>query len=220
MKTYPVFLDLRGKRCLVVGGGVVAQRKVHTLVGAGAKVTIISPDLPASLQKMGAQKRIQWLRRRYRQGDLKGCFLAFGATDNPKVNRDMADEAKLSGSLINVVDRPGLCNFISPAVVRRGELLIAISTGGASPGLAKKIRQDLERIFGQDYVKALELLGALRKVLRRRSLSSADRKRILTGLINSPLLDHIRQRKKVKLERLLSRIAGGDWNLSDLGVSL
>lgn len=221
MKYYPIFVDLRGKRCLVVGGGEVAERKVEMLVEAGARVTIISPDLTPALREMvKREKKVTNLPRQYRRGDIRGYFLVYGATDDPKVNRFMADEAKEGRVLINVVDRPNLGNFIAPAVVKRGDLVIAVSTAGASPALAKKARQDLERIFGQEYEKALELLGALRKELMRRSQSSSDRQRIFTDLVNSPLLEYVRRGEKGKVEGLLSRIVGGDWHLGDLGISL
>ncbi len=221
MKYYPIFVDLRGKRCLVVGGGKVAERKVEMLVAAGARVTIISPNLTPALREMvKREKKVTNLARQYRKGDIRGYFLVYGATDDRKVNRFMADETKEGKVLINVVDRPKLGNFIAPAVVKRGDLVIAVSTAGASPALAKKARRDLESIFGQEYEKALELLGALRKEFKRRAHSFSDRQRILTDLVNSPLLEYVRRGDKGKVEGLLSRIVGGDWHLSDLGISL
>ena len=220
MKYYPIFLDLRGKKCLVVGGGGVAQRKVEILLEAKAKVTLISPHVTPGLRELKKKGKVRYLARKYRKGDTKGFFLAYDASADPRVHSLVVKEALDNHVLINVVDRPKLCNFIAPAVVQRGNLVIAVSTGGASPAMAKKVRQRLERIFGREYEKGLRLLSALRRELMRRSLSASDRRRIFTELAGSRLLDYIREGKRGTVDRLLSRIAGRGWNLRKLGVRL
>jgi precorrin-2 dehydrogenase/sirohydrochlorin ferrochelatase len=220
MKYYPVFLDVQGRRCLVVGGGGVAQRKVRGLVEAGAQVTVISPELTSSLRRLVNKKRIRHLARRYRKGDLRGYFLVYGATDDPSTQNSIAARIKSSAVLLNIVDRPGLCNFIAPAIVKRGDLILAISTGGASPALAKKLREELEQSFGPEYARALRFLQSLRKKLMTSSLPSSERHRIFTQLVRSPLLRHFREGKRRKIEALLSRIIGRKRRLSDLGFRL
>jgi precorrin-2 dehydrogenase / sirohydrochlorin ferrochelatase len=220
MRYYPIFLDLRGRRCLVVGGGKVGQRKVEALTEAGAKVTVISPDLTPSLRRLAQRRKIVHLSRRYRKGDLKGHFLAYAATSDPSTQRLMAGEASKGDMLLNVVDRPALCRFIAPAIVRRGDLIIAISTSGASPALAKKLREELEQVFGPEYAAALRFLRSLRKKLMIGSFSASERQRILTDLVRSSLVSHLREGKKGKLTRLLRRILGRKRHLSELGIGI
>jgi precorrin-2 dehydrogenase/sirohydrochlorin ferrochelatase len=220
MKYYPVFLDVQGRRCLVVGGGGVAQRKVRGLVEAGAQVTVISPELTSSLRRLVNKKRITHLPRRYRKGDLRGYFLVYGATDHSSTQNLIAAGVKSSAVLLNIVDRPGLCNFIAPAIVKRGDLILAISTGGASPALAKKLRGELEQSFGPEYARALRFLQSLRKKLMASSLPSSERHRIFTQLVRSPLLKYFRDGDRTKIEALLGRIVGRKQRLSDLGFRL
>lgn len=141
---YPVFLRLEGRRCVVVGGGVVAQGKVAGLLECGASVAVVSPDLTPALAQLAREGRIAWEARPYRRGDLAGAFLAIAATDEPGVNQEVAREAEERGVLLNVVDVPSLCTFIAPAVVRRGPVTVAISTGGLSPALARRLRRAME----------------------------------------------------------------------------
>jgi precorrin-2 dehydrogenase / sirohydrochlorin ferrochelatase len=220
MRYYPIFLDLRGRSCLVVGGGKVGQRKVEGLVEAGAKVTVISPDLTPSLRRLAKKRKINYLSRRYRKGDLQGHFLAYAATSDASAQRLMAGEARRADILLNVVDRPVLCRFIAPAIVRRGDLIIAISTSGASPALAKKVREELEQVFGPEYAAALRFLRSLRKKLMTGPFSSLERERILTDLVRSSLVSHLRDEKKGKATRLLKRILGRKRHLSELGIRI
>jgi precorrin-2 dehydrogenase/sirohydrochlorin ferrochelatase len=142
---YPLFLNLTNKPVIVIGGGTVAQRKIRSLLAAGARVTVISPDI------VRLPKTVRWLRRRYRNGDLRGARLVVSATDDQAVNARVCAEAKRRKLLVNCVAPPSAGNFIVPAVARRGSLTIAISTGGVSPALAKRLRRDLERLLRKDY---------------------------------------------------------------------
>ncbi len=155
MRTYyPVFLNLKGKRAVVIGGGKVAERKILTLLKARADITVISPQLTKRLKKL--KGKIKHIPRQYRKGDLKGSFLVIAATDSQAINKKVSEDAPC---LVNVVDAPSLCNFIVPAVVRRGPLTIAISTSGVSPALSRSIRKELERLYGPelaDYLRSLE----------------------------------------------------------------
>jgi precorrin-2 dehydrogenase/sirohydrochlorin ferrochelatase len=163
VKTYPVFLvHLDEARCVVVGGGRVAARKVTAMLRADSQVTVISPDLCQPLQRLAAKGHIEVLERPYRCGDLKGAFLVVAATDDPKINERVWQEAVALGLLVNVVDDPDHCNFIAPSVVRRGALSIAISTSGRCPAFSRHVRKELEREFQPPYGDYVELLGSLR----------------------------------------------------------
>ena len=140
MEYYPIFMDIKGKPCVVIGGGRVAERKVLSLLNAGAKVCVVSPRLTDGIKKLVRERRVKVIKRAYKQGDIDSAFLAYSATDKREINREIFKEAKGKGILLNVVDVPDMCNFIVPSVVERGDLLIAISTSGKSPALAKRIR--------------------------------------------------------------------------------
>ena len=203
MRYYPIFLDIKDKPCVVIGGGNVAERKVISLLDAGARVVVISPVLTPALKKLVREKIINYCPKPYEDGDLKGFSLAYSATDNSSVNRKVFNEAKREGILLNVVDVPKLCNFIVPSVVDRGDLLIAISTSGKSPALAKKIRKHLEREFGEEYAVFLDIMGKVREKVLTRSKESDTNKRIFEKLVNSPLLEWIRKGEKEKVDRFL-----------------
>src|SRR5664279_4839267 len=151
MKYYPIFLRVAGRDCLVIGGGKVATQKVESLLNASAAVTVISPELTPEISALAAAQRVVHHRRPYRSGDLQGVFLAYAATSDPTVQTQIARDAETAGVLLNVVDVPQLCSFIVPAVIQRGDLLIATSTSGTSPALARRIRRDLEHSFGPEY---------------------------------------------------------------------
>jgi len=162
MGFFPVCLQLAGRHCLVIGGGEVAARKVEGLLACQAAVTVISPQLTAELARLHQQGELAWLTRAYREGDLAGAFLVIAATDDEAVQARIHAEAEAGNILLNVADVPKWCNVILPAVVRRGDLSVAISTGGASPALARKLRRELEQRFGPEYDALLQLLAGLR----------------------------------------------------------
>lgn len=180
MNYYPIFLDLRGKPCLVVGGGEIATRKVEGLLGAAANVTVISPEASEMIQRHAQSNQLRYVRRPYQDRDLKGYFLAYAATGIAEIDVRMAREAHTHGVLLNVVDRPRLCDFITPAMIRRGDLSIAVSTGGRSPGFAKWVKQKIEALIHPEYGSALAALAAQRRALMRDpSLDEAKRKALL-----------------------------------------
>ena len=205
MKYYPVFLNLKDKKAVVVGGGKVAGRKVSGLLRAGAVVTVISPSLTPGLRKAQAGRKITHLARPYRRGDLKGAFLVVAATDSPQTNRRVSKDAP---GLVNVVDVPGECNFIAPSVVRRGSLLLAISTSGASPAFARTLRKELEKAYGPEFS---EYLGFVKKVRAKAMTAIPDKARreaFLKGLASEEVLALLRDRgiaevKKAVRGRLL-----------------
>jgi len=168
---YPVFLDLKGKRCMVVGGGSVAERKVRTLLECQASITVISAKLSTGLQQLAEEGTIQVIRRNYRDGDLDDAFLVIAATDDATVNAAVADQGGKQPTLINVVDDPKASIFIVPSVVRRGDITIAIGTAGKSPALARKIRTNLEAALPPEYASLASIVSEVRQELAQKQIS-------------------------------------------------
>ncbi len=167
---YPLSLKISGKRCVVVGGGQVARRKVRALLEHGANVEVISPDPCVELNKLVETGKVKLLRRHYQPGDLQGALIAIAATDNSQINRQVVKEAKDKAVLVNVADDPQNSDFILPSYLRRGALTIAVSTAGVSPALARKIRTRLEKDFGDEYVSLVRLIGEVRAELKRQGV--------------------------------------------------
>jgi precorrin-2 dehydrogenase/sirohydrochlorin ferrochelatase len=165
---YPAYLDLRGRRCVVIGAGVIAERKVEGLLEAGAAVTVVSPEATDAVAAWAAEGRVTWERRGYAAGDLADAWLAVAATDDNETNRAVHAEAEAGRVLLNVVDVTDLCSFIAPATASRGPVSVAISTGGASPALARKLRTEMGsdacRCLG--WADAAEVLAGVRRELR------------------------------------------------------
>lgn len=201
---YPMMLDIKGRTCVVVGGGDVAARKVEMLVECGAVVKAVAPRLDASLNPLIDSGKLIHINGEYAKGHLKGAALAIGATDNEKVNRAVYDDAVEIGIPVNIVDVPEICNFIVPSVVERGDLIIAISTSGKSPAMAKNIRRKLEKEFGQEYEDILKLLGDIRPILMEREPDLKKRMAILTGIVNSDLLERLRSGEKPSAEEIVT----------------
>ena len=164
----------------------MARRKVRGLLECGAKVKLISPEVTPGLEKLVKSGKIAYLRRAYRKGDLKGAFLAIGATDEPAVNERIFAEATEAGILVNIVDRPALCSFTLPARVRRGPVMVAVSTGGASPALARRLREMLEETIGPEYGRLAQLLGKLRAEVKRSFPTEAGRRRAWQRILDCP----------------------------------
>ncbi len=189
MTYYPVFLDLEGRKAIVVGGGRVAERKVLSLIEARASVIVISPHLTERLGKEKSLNRIRHLPRRFREGDLEGAFLVIAATNSQETNRVIASSASC---LVNVVDVPSECNFIAPSVVKRGPLTIAISTGGTSPAMSKSLRKEIEKLYGREFS---EYLRFIKKIRVRAITGIGDRKKresFLKGLASREMLEKLR----------------------------
>ncbi len=180
---YPVFLKLAGKKCIVAGGGLVAKNKVEKLLESKASITIISPVLSKDLDALAMKKSLHVLKRKFRKRDLKDAFLVIIATDSRETNQWIANAAREAGILCNVADEPMLCDFYMPAVYQVGDLKIAISTNGKSPAVAKKIKQELSKLYGPEIAEILESLGKLRKKLFERIPDSRERCTILSNLI-------------------------------------
>ena len=208
MKYYPAFLDLHGRFAVVVGGGRVAERKVLTLLACGAQVSVISPKLTRRLSLLNKAGAFQHKKRRWRVKDLTKALLTIAATDDRKVNGEIARRIDSNVRLINVVDDPSRCNIIAPSIVKRGDLILAISTGGKSPALARRVREDLEKFLGKEYGNFLQLLGQVRKQVQERVPSVTRRRSILRKLVASDLLSLLRQGKKAVAMRRVRQLVG------------
>jgi precorrin-2 dehydrogenase / sirohydrochlorin ferrochelatase len=205
MGYYPVLLDLTGRRCVVVGGGIIAGRRVDGLLTAGARVTVISPRLTRTLEALAAEGRIDHEAREYRDGDLDGADLAFVATDAGEVNAAVAGEARARGVWINAADDPARCTFILPALVRRGDLTVAVATGGSSPALARAIREELETYLTDDYATLAAIAAEARREVRAagRPVTADAWRRALGPEVRRLIVERGRDDAKQRLLELL-----------------
>ncbi|MBI2872805.1 MAG: bifunctional precorrin-2 dehydrogenase/sirohydrochlorin ferrochelatase [Chloroflexi bacterium] len=208
---YPVYLNLQGHLCVVVGGGAVAEGKIGHLLDCGARVRVVAPEVTAAVADWSAQGKVEWVQRRYQVGDLAGAFLAIAGTDDTSVNKDVAWEAGRLNVLLNVVDVPSLCTFIAPAVVRWGPVTVAISTSGASPALARRLReemQDAESCRCMAWADAAGLISDVRTQLRREGVQVDPEH--WQRCLDSELLDMVRHgRSSQARERLLAMLKAG-----------
>ena len=188
---YPVFIELRNRPVLVVGGGPVAQRKVESLLEAGAAVTVVSPEVTAVLQEHSVRGEIRLHLRRFLESDLDGLVLAISATDDVSLQKEVASLAASKKVLVNTVDHPALCDFIVPAVVRRGEVVIAISTSGASPALAAALRARIDGILTEEAARTAKLLGSIRAEVHERFADGDARKKVFAKILDSGIVDWI-----------------------------
>jgi len=200
VKYYPAFLNLHGKKVIVVGGGKVAERKVLTLVKAGATVKVISPTITNNLQKLREKGIIKYIARNYRKGDAKNAFIVFAATSSARINTEIAKEAEY---LVNVVDNPEECNFIVPSIIRRGSLTIGISTGGASPAAAKVIRKEIEKLYGSEFSRYLKFLCTIRKKATNKIKDTKKRKKFLKGLASERIFYMLRKDGFIHVSELI-----------------
>jgi precorrin-2 dehydrogenase len=181
---YIACLKLTGRRCVVVGGGDIGLEKVEGLLASNARVVLVAPEAGAGLEALAAEGSIEWVRREYEPGDLEGTFIVIAATNDTDVNIRIFDDAERRAMLVNVVDVPPLCNFILPAIVRTGPLAIAISTAGASPALAKRIKRQIAEEFGEPYAQLAVLLNEARGWAKGTLPTYQDRKAFFEAIVN------------------------------------
>jgi len=209
---YPVCLKITGKLCVVVGGGSVAERKVSGLLTAGARVRIISPELTSGLAVLAGEGRIEWLQRGYRDGDLEGALLVFAATDNREVQEAVVRQAARAGQLVNVIDKSERCTFQVPAVVRRGDLILAVSTGGTSPAVAALVRQQLAERYGKEYGLLLDLMSRLREQVFVKEQDCGQRKILFQNMLHDDIVLWIKRGQWDLLRSHLHTVLGADPN--------
>jgi precorrin-2 dehydrogenase len=216
MTHYPVNLKIKDQLCLVIGGGSVATRKVASLLSCGAVVRVISPQAKKRICELAETGLLEWLQRKYRHGDLQGARLVFAATDNHEIQDRIIGEANAAGILVNVVTRPEACTFQVPAALRQGELLITVSTGGGSPALATRIKQELQRVYGADYGRLVALMSELRRQVVPSSGLQKEHKRIFERVLDADVFAYIRKQEWGELEALLRTILPSTLNISSL----
>lgn len=216
MRYYPVYLDMRGRPALVVGGGAVGSRKAKTLLRAGARVTVISPQASAEIRDLVKKGQLVWFERSYRSSDMEGMFLVFCATDDPDVNQRIEVDARRHSVLCNYADQPERGHFILPSIVERGDLLVSISTSGKSPAVARRLRKDLEAYFGEEYTPFLQLMGAVRKQLLEQGHAPEVHRQHFGRLIDGGLLAMVKSGDREGIETLLKSVLGDDMDLGRL----
>ena len=168
---YPVFLNLTGRRCVIIGGGQIAEGKITKLLDSGAKISVVSPDATQAIQAMAERGDIEFESRKYQAGDLTGAFLAIAATNDRVVNQEIFEEAEKLGILLNAVDDPPRCSFIAPSIVQRGPVTVAISTGGASPALARKLRETLDGSSALEWADATSVVSKARQIIKDKQVA-------------------------------------------------
>jgi siroheme synthase-like protein len=201
MSLFPIFVKLRGRLVIVVGGGSVAEGKIPGLLAAGALVRVISPAITSGFAEWVRERRIEWLPKVFEPGDLVGAYLVIAATSAPGVNDTVFREAEARGILCNAVDDIEHCHFYYGSIVQRGDLQIAVSTNGKSPALAQRLRQELEAQFGPEYEGWLEWLGAAREVLRGSGADSEANKKILHQLASRPAFEQFLRETRLPAQR-------------------
>lgn len=210
---YPMFVNLEGRRCVVVGGGPIATEKVEKLLLHGAAVRLVSPQVTSELARMiDAGEIAEYRERTYRPEDLEGCFLVIAATNLDPINRMVWQDAEARNMVCNVVDVPPLCNFIVPSIVRRGELALAISTGGASPVVAKHIRRQLDEAYGPEWEALVDLLRNVRDELKERYLDMPSRRDAVEQLMETDIVRRLADGDEAGARELARRVL-------DIGVT-
>jgi len=217
MKTYPIFAVIEDKPCLVVGGGAVGERKVADLMAAGARVTVVSRTLTPELAALASRGEISYLPEDFRAAQVEGMALVMAATDDPEVNAAVSAAAQARAIWVNVADAPEYCTFIVPAQVRRGDLTLAISTGGASPALARQVREELQQHFGPEYAPYLDLLQRVRTRLLTERRAHPDNAPLFHRLVRSPLREAVAQGDRNRVFMLLHEVLGSVLSAPVLG---
>jgi precorrin-2 dehydrogenase/sirohydrochlorin ferrochelatase len=216
MRYYPINLEINNRDCLVVGGGQVGTRKVMGLLKCGATVSVVSPEATKKIIQLMTQKKITWHRRTYQTSDMQNRFLVIGATDNEALNRRIHNDAQSHKVLCNIADRPEICNFILPAVVQRGDLVIAVSTSGKSPAFAKRLRKELQQTYGEEYERFLELMGVIRTRLLNGAHEPEAHKPLFEALIEGGLVTAIKANDIKTIDKLLKSVLGESFTYDNL----
>jgi len=203
---YPIMLDISGKKCVVIGGGPVAERKVCSLLEYHAEVTVISPKLTERLTLLYEEKKIYFINRIYLRGDLKDFYLVYVAVGDSVVNKECLEESKEEKNLINVVDVPNMSEFIAPAYIKKGDITVSISTNGKSPMLCRKIKEDIEELLKDISEEYINVLAELRNVVLNEVCAIEKRKKILEKIVYSDVMDRIKIGEKIDIRETLFKI--------------
>lgn len=198
-KYYPIMLDIKEKKCVVIGGGNIAYRKVISLLEAGAKVTVISKEINEDIKLLLKDQVVECIEEKYDFKYINDCYLVYAATDDKEVNELVYSQCSEKNILVNVVDKPEICNFIVPSKLQRGNLTIAISTNGKSPMLSRKIRQDLEKVYDNRYELFLDIMGEVRKEAFKVLINGKKRSEFYNKIIYSNYIDRLACEDKQKI---------------------
>lgn len=202
---YPAFLKLEGKKCVVIGGGKVAERKIRSLLEANAIVFLISPDATPFLAKLAEEEKITWIKDTFKPDYLEGAWLVFACTNQREVQREVFQACEERKIFCNVVDQPDVSSFIVPSVVKRGALTLAISTSGASPAVSRRLRERLERLFGEEYASYLELMRRIRESILSKGLPQEEKERKLQVLALAPLDIYLKNKDYTLIKSILEK---------------
>lgn len=208
VKYYPIYVDIANKRCVVVGGGEVAERKTQRLLECGARVVVVGKTLTPFLEQKKNGGAIEHIAADYGASCLEGAFLVIGATDRDEVNGRISADARARGIPVNIADDPARCDFILPSVFERGDLTIAVSTGGKSPALARKLRQELAGLYGPEYAILLDILGDLRKRVVAQGRSSAENRLLFERIVNADILGALKKENWGRVREIIRGITG------------
>ena len=204
---YPIHVNIKGKKCLVIGGGKTSERKVSTLVRYGGKVVVVSPTATQKIESFSKKKKILWYKRKYKVSDLNKAYLAFCTTNNEKLNKEISKEAQERGIMVNVVDSLEDCDFISPSLIERGHLKMSISTEGLAPLLSRRLREELGRRFGQEYRQYTALIAKVRSaILNNKKLNDQIKRKKLDHLLSLNLVDRLKSGEKLSCKSVLKQL--------------
>jgi len=213
---YPIYIDIEDRSVLIVGGGTVCARKAETMMRYGARVTIVSPEITDEIAAWEQAGVLAVQRKMYAESDLEGASMVIASTDDQCVNARVARDCRRRRIPVNVVDVTHLCEFIVPAIIEKGSIQIAVSTGGKSPAIARTIREDLQKAIGPEYTEVNDLLGTLRKSAKKVLPTDIDRKRFFDGIIASGILDLLREgRRREAFEAVAQACEADGVKISD-----
>ncbi|HUJ15478.1 MAG TPA: bifunctional precorrin-2 dehydrogenase/sirohydrochlorin ferrochelatase [Thermoanaerobaculia bacterium] len=202
---YPIFLDVENRDVVIIGGGNVCARKAETMLRYGANVTVVSPDFTDEIETWAREGTIRIKRKEYDESDLDGASIVIASTDDESVNGRIARDCRRRRIPVNVVDVTHLCEFIVPAIIEKGSIQLAVSTGGKSPALARTLKEDLQRLVGPEYAEVNDLLGELRPSAKKVLPTDADRKRFFDGILARGILQMIREGKRKEAYETVAR---------------
>ncbi len=202
---YPIYIDIEDRLVVIVGGGNVCARKAETVLGYGARVTIVAPELTDEIEAWAAEGRVAVRRKEYEEDDLDGASMVIASTDSPCINGRVARDCRRRKIPVNVVDVTHLCEFIVPAIIQKGSIQIAVSTGGKSPALGRTLKEDLQRLVGPEYTEVNDVLGTLRPGAKSVLPTDVDRKRFFDGILASGVLEMLREGRRREAYQTIER---------------
>src|SRR5215212_9329598 len=202
---YPIYLDIENRNVVIIGGGNVCARKAETMMKYGARVTVVSPELTGEIEGWAREGCLALKRKTYEASDLEGANIVIASTDDQTVNEQIAADCRARRIPVNVVDVTPLCEFIVPAILEKGSVQIAISTGGKSPALARTLKEDLHRFIGPEYAEVNDVLGTLRDGAKSVLPTDVDRKRFFDGIIARGILDMLREGRRAEAYEAIAR---------------